>query len=224
MNLKRKINIWIITYCSILALFGVIVILLAYFVDMQIKKSYQNNISDIPIYSDFDNEIKRNTYTLISQSYDEVVYLNGYVTDIIDLTYSEATLNINYAYYKIIEIGDVLVLTTLFGTVESEVVFISDTVLNGSVSLTVVFDNNELRLLNGSEVNSSILYKQHHMAIIIPNNFIYETGLLHYVYVLNDQQTEYHQVFVEIKFELTNENRSVIIGDIYVGDEIVEIR
>jgi ABC-type phosphate/phosphonate transport system ATPase subunit len=53
---------------------------------------------------------------------------------------------------------------------------------------------------------------------------LYVANDLSYVYVLNDNKTEYRQVFVDVKFEINSGTEVVIVGDVFVGDEIVEIR
>ena len=110
MNLRRKINVWIVTYCSITALFGVFVILMAYFVNTQIENNSKNIISEIPIYKSFDNQIRRNTFKLVSEDYNEMTYMNGYVINVDDTLQSISTINIEYKYYKTIQIGDELLL------------------------------------------------------------------------------------------------------------------
>jgi hypothetical protein len=224
MNLTRRINIWVITYASLVILVCVLTILLGYYVNNQIELVNQNPITELPVYEEFDNQIRLNSYKLFAADFDEQIYMSGYVSSIDEDNFAFVDLQMKYEYFKSVEIDSTIILSTLFGTEEGIVIDIGDFVSNNYVTITVKFNNDTLQVLQGTEVDASYYVKTHINAIIIPSTMLYVANDLSYVYVLNDNKTEYRQVFVDVKFEINSGTEVVIVGDVFVGDEIVEIR
>lgn len=222
--LRRKINVWLITYSLLLVSFTVFALSLAHFVDKKIKEHNLLPVQDIPKFSHFDNKLDLETFTIKAIDYNEIIRLSGFVIDTTNPEKALLQLRLPYQYYKVIKIPQEIIFTTTFGTYQAVIIEMSDEVINDYVYVIAEFDNQELNLLKGISVTSSIVYQIRYNAIVIPKTYVYNLENSHYVYKVNASNTDYKMARIEIMYELQFEGLYVISGEIYEGDIIVKLR
>jgi len=223
MHLRRKINIWLITYSVLLIAVTIFTLLLARFVD---KKIHDNNllpVSEIPKFNKYDNTLALESHKIKVTDYDLRFYLEGYIIDTSNLEKSIIYFRMPYQYYKVIQYPLTITATTIFGNFEATIISIENEVLNGYLYLYAEFDNTDLNLLKGISVTSQVIYDTKYNAIAIPKRFVYKINELNYVYKANANMTDFVLVPIEIVYEINPEGFYIIFGDIFEGDTIIKM-